>query len=44
MSRIRERSAEPITLRVAAWNAGALELYRRNGFVIISTFCSHSRA
>ena len=33
MNHIREKSSEPITLHVAAWNQGALRLYQSIGFV-----------
>ena len=36
MNHIRERSDEPITLHVAAWNQGALRLYESIGFVVIN--------
>ena len=32
---IRERSNEPITLHVAAWNQGAIMLYEKCGFEIV---------
>ena len=32
---IRERSNEPITLHVAAWNQGAIRLYEKCGFEIV---------
>ena len=34
MKQIRERSAEPITLHVAAWNEHAHALYKKTGFEI----------
>ena len=34
---IRERSNEPITLHVAAWNQGAIMLYERCGFEVVKT-------
>ncbi len=36
MNHIRERSDEPITLHVAAWNQGALRLYESMGFIVRS--------
>jgi aspartyl aminopeptidase len=35
IQRIRERSDEPITLHVAAWNQGAVALYEKCGFEIV---------
>ena len=34
MQHIWERNDEPITLHVAAWNQGALRLYKRTGFQV----------
>ena len=34
MQHIRERSNDPITLHVAAWNRDALMLYRKTGFEV----------
>ena len=36
MNHIREKSSDPITLHVAAWNQGACELYRSVGFKVIN--------
>ena len=35
IQRIRERSDQPITLHVAAWNQGAVALYEKCGFEIV---------
>ena len=35
MNHIRERSNAPITLHVAAWNRGALALYKNAGFEVV---------
>ncbi len=34
MNYIRDKSDEPITLHVAAWNQGALRLYQGEGFIV----------